>query len=404
MARIGQVAIVPRQVLEPRIRGLDEDLRLVAGIAQHALDAQHFVTDGVAVAKGREHLMDGGTRPACAASAAARRRGRRPRADAAPDRRLTSAPRAAAGDRPGGARPRSAGLARSLAAASGRIGAAGPCSSTCAARAGDSAARARSAAASRRGGRLRAATPSRDGPAGKLLDDCRRPAAAPRAAARTTRAGFHRSRAAVPSTAAAACRRTSSRSPATRSGARRSARPLRPSAPAGSAWYRSRASSRRTRRSSRRTARRCCAGTGPAARRIRVGEHGLAHRPRFERHHRQALEIRRHDQQFRGGHRVVLVLVLEEAEVMNARMFGNRDVRRADQHEVHAVDERRAVVLEEFEQLDAALVLVDAADVDREAIAHVELLAEARRRSTAREFPSRRRRPRRAPSGCSTTV
>ena len=47
------------------------------------------------------------------------------------------------------------------------------------------------------------------------------------------------------------------------------------------------------------------------------------------------------------------------------------------EHEVHAVDERRAVMLEELEQLDAALVLVDAADVDREAIAHVELLAEA---------------------------
>ena len=58
MAGVGQVAIVQRQVFEPRIRGLDEDLRLVSGTAQHALDAQHFVTDGVAVAKGREHLMN----------------------------------------------------------------------------------------------------------------------------------------------------------------------------------------------------------------------------------------------------------------------------------------------------------------------------------------------------------
>ena len=58
MAGIGQVAIVLGQVLEPRVRRLDEDLRLVSGIAQHALDAQHFVTDGVAVAKGREHLMN----------------------------------------------------------------------------------------------------------------------------------------------------------------------------------------------------------------------------------------------------------------------------------------------------------------------------------------------------------
>ena len=59
-------------------------------------------------------------------------------------------------------------------------------------------------------------------------------------------------------------------------------------------------------------------------------------------------------------------------------------MRRADQHQVHAFDERRAVMLEEIEQLGAALVLVDAADVDREPIAHVELLAEPRRRSIAR--------------------
>ena len=58
MAGVCQVAIVRGQVFEPGIRGLDEDLRLVSGIAQHALDAQHFVTDGVAVAQGREHLMN----------------------------------------------------------------------------------------------------------------------------------------------------------------------------------------------------------------------------------------------------------------------------------------------------------------------------------------------------------
>ena len=60
MARIRQVAIIQRQILEPRVSGLDEDLRLVAGTAQHALDAQHFVTDRIAVAERGEHLMDGG--------------------------------------------------------------------------------------------------------------------------------------------------------------------------------------------------------------------------------------------------------------------------------------------------------------------------------------------------------
>ena len=90
MAGVGQVAIVQRQVLEPRIGGLDEDLRLVSGRAQHALDAQHLVTDGIAVAKGREHLMDGeapcvsaAPPPPPPAAAGARRFGRRRRRIAA---------------------------------------------------------------------------------------------------------------------------------------------------------------------------------------------------------------------------------------------------------------------------------------------------------------------------------
>ena len=58
MAGVDELAVVARQRLEPRIGGLDEDVRLVAGRAQHALDAEHFVADGVAVAERREHLMD----------------------------------------------------------------------------------------------------------------------------------------------------------------------------------------------------------------------------------------------------------------------------------------------------------------------------------------------------------
>jgi hypothetical protein len=52
-----------------------------------------------------------------------------------------------------------------------------------------------------------------------------------------------------------------------------------------------------------------------------IGEHRPADRPCLERHHRQALVIRRHDQQFRRRHRVELVGIVEESEVANARML-----------------------------------------------------------------------------------
>ena len=52
------VAVVGGQVLEAAIGSLDENLGLVAGAVQHALDAEHFVADGVAVAQRREYLVD----------------------------------------------------------------------------------------------------------------------------------------------------------------------------------------------------------------------------------------------------------------------------------------------------------------------------------------------------------
>ena len=58
IADVDELAIVARQRLEPMIRGLDEDLRLVSGRAKHALDAEHLVADRVAVAQRREHLVD----------------------------------------------------------------------------------------------------------------------------------------------------------------------------------------------------------------------------------------------------------------------------------------------------------------------------------------------------------
>ncbi len=58
MARSHQIAIVPGQVFETRIRGLHEDVGLVAGRPQGTLDPQHLMADGVAVAERGQHLMD----------------------------------------------------------------------------------------------------------------------------------------------------------------------------------------------------------------------------------------------------------------------------------------------------------------------------------------------------------
>ena len=58
MARVGQVEVIERQILEPGIGGLHENLRLVSGAAQHALNAEHLVADGVAVAERGQDLVD----------------------------------------------------------------------------------------------------------------------------------------------------------------------------------------------------------------------------------------------------------------------------------------------------------------------------------------------------------
>ena len=89
---VDQVAIVAGQVLEPRVGGLDEDVRAVAGGAQHLLDAEHLVADGVAVAERRQHLMDGW----CGRAGASRRQ---------PGLDVTRSSAAAAVDGPAGSVP-----------------------------------------------------------------------------------------------------------------------------------------------------------------------------------------------------------------------------------------------------------------------------------------------------------
>ena len=56
-AGVEEIAIVVGQILEPGIGGLDEDFRIVARRAEDALNAQHLVADGIAIAEGRQDLV-----------------------------------------------------------------------------------------------------------------------------------------------------------------------------------------------------------------------------------------------------------------------------------------------------------------------------------------------------------
>ncbi len=58
VALLDQVAIVTGLILQARIGGLNEDVRFEAGRAQHALNAEHFVADGVAIPERGQHLVN----------------------------------------------------------------------------------------------------------------------------------------------------------------------------------------------------------------------------------------------------------------------------------------------------------------------------------------------------------
>src|SRR3989442_6054975 len=57
-AEVDQLAVIARQRFEAVIGRLDENLGLIAGAAQDALNAEHLVADRIAVAERREHLVD----------------------------------------------------------------------------------------------------------------------------------------------------------------------------------------------------------------------------------------------------------------------------------------------------------------------------------------------------------
>src|SRR5262245_66176607 len=55
---VNDLAIVDGQILEARICGLDDDLRLESGASQRTVDAEDLVADGVAIAQRGQDLMN----------------------------------------------------------------------------------------------------------------------------------------------------------------------------------------------------------------------------------------------------------------------------------------------------------------------------------------------------------
>ena len=134
-----------------------------------------------------------------------------------------------------------------------------------------------------------------------------------------------------------------------------------------------------------------------------IGQHGFAQCPRFQRHHGEALVVGGHDQHLGSGHGVELVLVGQEPEVVDAGMFGNRQDRRADEHQAQRSWHAARKAPEEVEQLAATLVLVDATDVDRKRTRDAMLLPEpigvgllGHVRADANDHAGKRRRRRHA--------
>jgi hypothetical protein len=56
---------------------------------------------------------------------------------------------------------------------------------------------------------------------------------------------------------------------------------------------------------------------------LRIREDRPSERPRLQRHHRQALEVRRHDEQLGCGHCIELVRIAEVSKMSDPRVFGD---------------------------------------------------------------------------------
>ena len=125
-----------------------------------------------------------------------------------------------------------------------------------------------------------------------------------------------------------------------------------------------------------------------------VGEDRTAERPGFERDHREAFEVRGHDQQVSRRERIELVLVRQIPEVVDPMVAGDRDDRLADEHEVQPARERHRIALEVVEELATPLVGIDPPDVDGKGAVDLVPPAGSARGPCAPARRSRRRRPR----------
>jgi len=117
---------------------------------------------------------------------------------------------------------------------------------------------------------------------------------------------------------------------------------------------------------------------------VRVRDNRSANRPGFQRDHRQAFIVRRHDERRRARNNVELIRIVDEADVPDRWMRGDLQNGPSNQDEGGSITTGGGVSCEEIKELRTSFVRVDAA-VRAQGRRRPESLSRCRRRRLVRD-------------------
>jgi hypothetical protein len=119
---------------------------------------------------------------------------------------------------------------------------------------------------------------------------------------------------------------------------------------------------------------------------VGVGDYRSAERPGFQRDHRQAFIVRRHDECGSARNNVELISIVDEADVLDRGMRWDVQNRPSNQHEGSGIGMAGGVSCEELKELRTSFVRVDAADVHDIRTGQTKLCPRACRVDGGRDF------------------